>query len=374
MTGLHGIAVLVVLWCLALLMYHTATGPAIALISVAPASAPCPGDHSSNGSGPSAPAPEGRGAGPGDPVCPLAFDFAHVRLWAAHSVVYCRAAPNATAPNASALRCHFNAHAHNGQADAFCRGTRLVLLPAERALEAACAPVPDAAVPVPLDEFPVFMYDTGLGAIVDDLRMGRARACATSIAGRTYLPLREPGANLFHSFATLFAFFITWTALGSRRDCTIVMLDDHEEGPYWALWSAFCARGVRRLAGLRAEAVCLEEAVLPLAGASAPFWAADRGPIDCPASGLVEAFGRFVRDFHSAAARAPTASTDTGLLRRFSRIPRLTFVVRRGRRELVNGTGWLEDWAAQRSVSLRAVEPHLWPFREQVCAGAFLWE
>ena len=153
---------------------------------------------------------------------------------------------------------------------------------------------------------------------------------------------REPTvANLWHSLIEMFSLSMTLDVLRSTRDpatnasfldtadvasSRVVILDDHEDGPFYDLWTLFARRPTVRWANLSADTVLdKENIVIPLPGGSNPFWQGDWKVHSCEQSELLRVFSQRVLGFYQLEADAQ--ADDRPLT--------LVFIDRRGTRRLM---------------------------------------
>ncbi|KAJ1323640.1 glycosyltransferase 61 family protein [Microdochium nivale] len=165
----------------------------------------------------------------------------------------------------------------------------------------------------------------------------------------TYLLKREGSGNIFHSLHEIMSMTQTFDALRTTRDPTtnapffvpddvaqvqIVIIDGHNDGPYFDLWKLFSGREPRRITqlvsgdGKEAQLLTtsddsggtpwlsrpLDNVIIPLAGASNPVWHDDWEKWDC-VNELRTVFVRRVLDFYGFSPDAPVAKKQDEVVR-----------------------------------------------------------
>ncbi|EON60861.1 hypothetical protein W97_00071 [Coniosporium apollinis CBS 100218] len=117
----------------------------------------------------------------------------------------------------------------------------------------------------------------------------------------------------------------------------IVILDDHEEGPYWDLWTVYAGKFIKRLGALSADEMASSSVVIPLAGGSNPLWQADWEPVACTSSPLLSTLTSRVLTFYNIST-SPLPD---------DRPLTLTFIDRKETRRLLNRTALLSSLEAK---------------------------
>ncbi|KXJ87959.1 hypothetical protein Micbo1qcDRAFT_20330 [Microdochium bolleyi] len=180
-----------------------------------------------------------------------------------------------------------------------------------------------------------------------------APASASTPRTFTYLLKREGSHNIFHSLHEIMSMTQTFDALRTTRDpatnapffvspvdipnVQIIIVDGHNDGPYFDLWKLFSGRDPKRVTQLvegegkaaillttpddekAGEAAWLsrplDNVIIPFAGGSNPVWHDDWEKWDC-VNELRTVFVRRVLDFYGFPADTPVLKKSSGLARR----------------------------------------------------------
>ena len=154
-----------------------------------------------------------------------------------------------------------------------------------------------------------YWYETGPGSIVHENHLqfvdGGDSRPSSSPERTTILVKREGSTNIWHSLMEIMS--LSWTldvlqlvpvnqgsheplldpASGNRTQ--IVLLDDHEDGPYIELWRLFAQMPVRRISDLSTDEPS-SNIILPLSGGSNTLWQGDWEPLNCRTGELIRTF------------------------------------------------------------------------------------
>ncbi|KAJ2898199.1 glycosyltransferase family 61 protein [Zalerion maritima] len=136
------------------------------------------------------------------------------------------------------------------------------------------------------------------------------------------------GSHPWHGGMELFSLFLTLDVLRSRPDpmysprsmenAQVVLLDDFPGGDFESLWQVFAKKPVLRLDTLKKKLeaegrTCLDNAVVPLPGASNPLWAGDWRPHACTRSVLLDTFVNRLLEHYGVKAARPAATEHKGV-------------------------------------------------------------
>ncbi|MCJ1410101.1 hypothetical protein MMC19_004186 [Ptychographa xylographoides] len=181
----------------------------------------------------------------------------------------------------------------------------------------------------PGNEFPSYMYDTGPRYIFESY-MKFANDTDLQCPPRAITPnytvliKREGAYNLWHSLMEIFSMYMTMDVLqiavnnatggayfspSNKANTQILLLDGHDQGPYFGLWSLFTDKPPLRLADLaRSErSECLDNVIVPLPGGSNPMWQGDWEAKECEQSILLDTFSRrILNHYHIQEEREPS--------------------------------------------------------------------
>jgi len=111
----------------------------------------------------------------------------------------------------------------------------------------------------------------------------------------------------------------------------VILFDDHSDGPYFRLWELFSGMPTVRSGDVQARS--LAKVVVPLPGASNPFWQGDWEPHDCEKSELLSTF--ISRVLHAYSVINERAASDSPLV--------ITFIDRKATRRLLDIEQHIED-------------------------------
>ncbi|PHH86116.1 hypothetical protein CDD83_10693 [Cordyceps sp. RAO-2017] len=235
--------------------------------------------------------------------------------------------------SASRLTCFWSATA-KGRQDAMCFAQRARFHAASHSFRLACRLRPltadetAAGLPSVPDRLPRYWYETGPAVVMDqavvlgdddsdsnnndnsnnnnDMAAVEQAAPTTTTTTKTttILVKREGNANLWHSLMEIMSLSWSLDLLHIALDpdsgqpfltpraghrAQVVLLDEHDDGNYIALWQLFARMPVRRLRDLDASEPP-SDLVVPLAGGSNPLWQGDWDDLLCRDSALVKTF------------------------------------------------------------------------------------
>ncbi|KAJ9206950.1 hypothetical protein DTO021D3_1686 [Paecilomyces variotii] len=217
-----------------------------------------------------------------------------------------------------------------------------------------------------------YWYGTGPRVVIEDFIDLDPTTTPPPVANNyTVLVKREGAYNPWHSLMEIFSMMMTLDVLRitpelpdgapllTEHDTTntqVVILDDHEDGPYFDLWTIFAKRPILRLNDIP-NGTTFENVIIPLAGASNPMWQGDWEPHPCPTSDLLQVFSRRTIDFYGISPQSTEESPDIVI----------TFIDRKESRRLIDQEAYLDGIRQQfQHVTVRAVDFASISFREQL--------
>ncbi len=196
-----------------------------------------------------------------------------------------------------------------------------------------------------------YWYDTGPRVVFDKVvKMDANRVDPNTTANYTILIKREGAFNVWHCLMEIWSLTMSLDVLrmaiepdknapflvaSDAENTQILILDDHENGPYFDLWTLFAKRPVIRLNDISQD-THIENIIVPLPGASNPLWQGDWDIHACERSELLHTFAHRVLDFYHIDAWAPHSGD---LL--------LTYIDRKETRRLVEYVSDFEDLKAK---------------------------
>ncbi|CAG8044581.1 unnamed protein product [Penicillium salamii] len=251
----------------------------------------------------------------------------------------------------------FHSQTIKGRVDSLCIGRNAIIDPrsAKFNLECELRMLPKSNQPYLTPEYGTFqkyMSDTGPRVIMDNwVHLERNLQPRQHGAPKyTILVKREGATNLWHSLLEAFSMSLTMDVLQiSSQDpdsqpfytppdtsnTQVILLDDHELGPYVHMWSMFADRPMLRLKDLAGLKPSFENIILPLAGGSNPLWQSNPPTegASCEDSALIRIFSRRVLD-HYKISKLPQHQSPALVM---------TFIDRAETRVLLDHTEYLED-------------------------------
>lgn len=304
------------------------------------------------------------------PFCTERFGHQYLEKYRDTATGYCT--PN----SASNLTCFHGRTSSESSLDTFCLGKSAVFDSNDRKFALGCQlrALTDNETSSGIPEISAlraYWYETG-PAVIFEKTIKIDPSLATRDQGRNFTILikREGAYNTWHSLMEIWSLTMTLDILRMTREPTtrapffdvndaentrVLILDDHDDGPYAELWTMFAKRPTIRLKDLPATTVT-ENIIVPLPGSTNPFWSGDWEIHPCDHSDLLRAFSRRVLDF----CQIDTHTQHGGDLI-------LTFIDRKTNRRLIDGQSYLEELQAKvPHVKIQAIDFAALPFREQV--------
>lgn len=230
------------------------------------------------------------------------------------------------------------------------------------------------------DGLPAYWYNTGPAFVaaerlavlpLDDVSDYQAWATeAGYMPSRINVLVKREGAqNPWHSMMELMSMMMSLDALrlpGANQSrpilaedygdkAQVVLLDDHEDGPYLDLWRSLARMPVRRIADLHDDEP-LSDVVIPLAGASNTLWQGDWVDLDCRDGATLRAFAHRVLGFYKTLDPPPGLD-----------VVSVTLIRRTNTRRLVDEERHVEALRARiPHMALEVVEFESMPFARQL--------
>ena len=287
--------------------------------------------------------------------------------------------------SSSSLTC-FRTHASTERIDSFCIGFPAVFDPEEMRFRLGCAlsvltKQQEAAGIPALAQFPWYWYETGPRTILD--RHVKLEPGANTLSSHTEVPknftilVRREGPspinNLFHHFMQIFSVFLTLDVLQTALnpvtgnplfreediDSTrVLIMDDHDEGPFFDQWTAFAKRPLQRIGDLRSDpAPAPENIIIPLPGSANILWQDDWTPNHCGQSKLVQVFSQRMLSFYGI--NDEPGARERPIV--------LTFIDRTEKRSLIHKEAYINSLKnSYPNVEINIVNFAALPFAEQV--------
>lgn len=225
--------------------------------------------------------------------CHNAYDFYSVQNWRKGKTGYCL--PDASKDLNSDMFCYHNKFGHNGGGDVFCQMHNVKFDNSNYQISCVEQSHP------PFNNFPTFMYETGLGNYIRRVQMGQNKQeCTKTIDEPLYVMKREGAGNLFHCMTDFFSMYWTLAILGKQDDknIQIAVLDGHGHGTFWNLWKAYSDKDAIATNQLQ-SGTCYREVVFIIPGGSCPFWKGDWTPYPCRDSRLFQSFARKLISYYN---------------------------------------------------------------------------
>jgi protein O-GlcNAc transferase len=224
-----------------------------------------------------------------------------------------------------------------------------------------------------LEVLPSYWYETGPRVIFDQfIHLDDRFEPPLPTKNYTILMKREDAQNLWHSLMEIFSLSMTLDvlqmtpeshngrALLSKDDAEntqVVILDNHEDGPFFDLWRLFARKPTIRLNEIP-KGAGMENVIIPLAGGSNTMWQGDWEPHSCQTSPLLRTFLRRILSFYDL--NGPPVQTRSNNIT-------ITFVDRKKSRHLINHEAYLEELERKfEHVSVQAVDFASIPLKQQI--------
>ncbi|RAO64780.1 uncharacterized protein BHQ10_000792 [Talaromyces amestolkiae] len=278
----------------------------------------------------------------------------------------------------SQLMCFHSQTTPDGRVDSFCVGQNAVFSSSLGKFQFSCERVEPRGVESnqtapTLEEFPSYMYKTGPRHIFDDLvNLDSQIADNKAMEGITILVKREGADNIWHSLMEIMATSMTLDVLQMTRSAgslhpiistedalntQVVIVDSHNNGPYFDLWRLFAKMPVTRLPDLSTD-FNTSLVIIPLPGGSNPIWQGDWEPNICQHSDLLRTFERRVRQHFNITE--PIKLPDQVVV---------TFIKREGTRKLIDQDARIEALREQYhedKVLIQVIDFAVLPLTQQI--------
>lgn len=291
------------------------------------------------------------------PFCADRFTHAYLEKLRNSATEYC------SSESISSLTC-FHSQTTESRTDSFCFGQSVTFdtLQKKFVLQCSLRSLDGEGIPR-LDSLRRYWYETGPRVILDNyihFDDAATEVVANSSKSFTILVKREGSGNPWHSLLEIFSMIMTLDVLQmagndkttgapllSQQDfenTQVIILDNHDDGPYFDLWQLVAKRPTLRLDDLLSDgSSTIGNIIIPLAGASNPIWQGDWKPHSCRTSDLLDVFSRRVLDFYNTTNQAQQRDISTTIT--------ITFVYREHSRQLLNHEAHLEE--------IRQLFPHV---------------
>ncbi|KAL4894412.1 DUF563 domain-containing protein [Aspergillus ambiguus] len=289
------------------------------------------------------------------------------------AVEYC------TRDSPSPLTCFHVSVSADHRVDTFCIGQNTVYDPKTQKFDLQCElgelDVPDALDSIPLyGNFRKYWYGSGPHGIFDDwVTLQKITKYGAPDIPPKYKVLvkREGSHNLWHSMMEIFSITMSMDVLSISQqlhdahpklapansyNTQVVLLDEYEDGPYSDLWSILSNEPPLRIKDLPAE-VTSENIIVPLAGASNPFWEGDWETSLCTDSVLLRTFTDRVLRLYGLEDWKPQRTEHISL----------TFINRTQSRRLIDQEEYLKIIQSRfPNVEVLSIDFAAIPFRKQL--------
>ncbi|CAI7678952.1 unnamed protein product [Penicillium pancosmium] len=193
--------------------------------------------------------------------------------------------------------------------DSFCFGKEAKFQPEDGKFHLGCdltrARKTDSISKLPEpNDFHKYWYDTVPSRVLDGLVKMDHEAEFSSQRSQNYTILvkRESATNLWYTMMEIYSMMLSLDVLhmtlqpnmpsipsiskSDAENTQLVILDDHEDGPYSELWSLFAKKQVIRMKDVSPN-TRFENIIVPLAGGSNPLWQGDWEINTCESSSLL---------------------------------------------------------------------------------------
>ncbi|KAE8141235.1 hypothetical protein BDV38DRAFT_237599 [Aspergillus pseudotamarii] len=284
------------------------------------------------------------------PLCANLFGMAYLENTRDVAAEYC--APQSP----STLTCFHN-QASGSRVDTFCLAQGASFNSSRQKFALDCElqqpSKPDSPFDIPqYGRFENYWYNTGPNVVFNnliDLQNDSSTSTGTPLgsANFTILVNREGATNPWHTLMEIFSMTMTIDVLQMSRDVDserplftaadidntqVLIMDNHENGPFFDLWSLFAKRPALRLHDLNPNlSIEPQNLIIPLAGGSNPLWQGDWEPHSCKDSPLLRTFSSRVLDFYGLKERVPEGPEIV-----------VTFINRTGSRRLTHSEEYLQ--------------------------------
>ncbi|KAJ5376135.1 hypothetical protein N7509_013021 [Penicillium cosmopolitanum] len=245
------------------------------------------------------------------PFCAERFETKYLEKLRDSATQYCN--------ESQALTC-FHSQVVN-RWDSFCFGKKAKFLPEDGKFQLDCnltctRKTESNSKPLELNVFHKYWYDTVPSRVLDGLvkMKHEAEFWPQKSQNYTILVKRKSATNLWHSLLEIYSMLLSLDVLhmtlqpnmpstpfiskSDAENTQVVILDDHEDGPYYELWSLFAKKQVVRMKNVSPN-TRFENIIVPLGGESNPLWQGDWEINTCKSSALLNTFVNRVLAFYS---------------------------------------------------------------------------
>lgn len=218
-----------------------------------------------------------------------------------------------------------------------------------------------------------YWYDTGPGIILGryvqlDQTWDNGHPDGSNY---TILVKREGSRNYWHSLMEIYSMTLTIDVLQMTRrpnssnpfitpedavNTQVVLVDDHDDGPYFDLWTLFAKKPVLRLKDIP-ENASIGNVIVPLAGGSNTLWQGDWEALSCQNSVLLNTFVNRVLSIFGLGGHKP--QHDEPIV--------VTFINRTGGRRFIDGEEYLRQVEADFPlVKVQSIDFAAIPYKQQL--------
>ena len=310
--------------------------------------------------------------------CAERFGLKYLENLSNTSVNYCDAS------SAASLNCFHSKTAADGRVDPFCVGGPATYDKKEKKFQLSCRvrdwTAQEIASGTPrLEQFRPYWYNTGPRILFDKyIKLDTAESIPTDTVTTprkfsVLMSREEKITNVWHSLMEIFSLFMTLDVLRTTRDpatgkvffstedvdsTQVLILDDHPQGPFWDLLTLFAKKPIIRMSTLSVDTeLDVENIVVPLPGASNPFWQGDWEVHPCDRSDLLHTFSSRILEFYGTPIEQK--GDDSPLV--------LTFIDRKEKRRLKDKESYIKKLTHKYpAIHIDMVDFADFPFADQL--------
>ncbi|KAE8152929.1 DUF563 domain-containing protein [Aspergillus avenaceus] len=309
------------------------------------------------------------------PWCANSFGVAYLENMRNLATEYCASS------SSSALTC-FHSQTSGSRIDTFCLAQGASFNSSRQRFTLGCELQQSSMINAPFDipsygQFEDYWYETGPNIVLDkviDLQSvsstGTGRTSAN--ANFTILVNREGPTNPWHTLMEVFSMTMSIDTLQMSRgvnhkrplftaadmdNTQVLVIDKHEDGPFFDLWSLFAKKPALRLRDLTPDSpIQFENLIIPLAGGSNPLWQGDWEPHLCQRSPLLRTFSNRVLNFYGLEEHGPEGPDIV-----------VTYINRTGSRQLADSEEYFRTIQATiPHITIQSMDFATIPLKQQV--------
>jgi len=274
--------------------------------------------------------------------------------------------------SATDITCFWSQTAGDNRRDAMCYAGGAVYDASQKKFRLGCGLTDmsdqDKAIPRFPGDLPLYWYETGPGIIVAESLELDEKIPATAVNRTSILVKREGSQNPWHSLLEIMSMSWSLDVLQiaidektnepfldreSRGNTQIVLLDQHDDGPYIELWQMFAKMPVRYLKDLGPDEPP-SNIIIPFSGGSNTLWQGDWDVLNCHDGALLRTFADRALKHYDVPMPGP------------QEIVSVTYIQRTNTRKLINETEHIEALKKIPHISLEVVDFEKLPFRQQL--------